>query len=170
MSVRIKHSKTDPFGLEMIIFMGRTDTPIFPVAALLSYLAVRGAWEGPLFHFVYSQPLTLSLLVTKVRQAFQTAEMHPQNYAGHSFRIGAATTAAACGVPVDIIKTLGRWRSQAYHLYIELPQDQLADINKKLVSSSTWFRPVGQLKSCTVAEVFRILCLWVYASVPLQQI
>ena len=135
-SVRIKQSKTDPFRLGVTIFLGRTDTPICPVAALLSYLAVRGAGEGPLFHFVDGQPLTRSRLVTEVRQALQKAGMQPENYAGHSFRIGAATTAAACGVPVDIIKTLGRWRSQAYQLYIKLPQDQLADISKKLASSS----------------------------------
>ena len=28
----------------------------------------------------------------------QEVVLHPENYAGHSFRIGAATTAAACGV------------------------------------------------------------------------
>ena len=61
--------------------------------------------------------------------------MQPENYAGHSFHIGAATTAAAGGVPVEVIKTLGRWKSQAYQLYIKLPSSQLADISKKLAST-----------------------------------
>ena len=54
------------------------------------------------------------------------AGFKPEDYAGHSFRIGAATMAAACGVPVDTIKTLGRWKTQAYQLYVRLPRKQLA--------------------------------------------
>ena len=53
-------------------------------------------------------------------------------YAGHSFRIGAATTAIAGGIPVDVIKTLGRWKSQAYQLYVRIPDTQLASISKSL--------------------------------------
>ena len=55
--------------------------------------------------------------------------MKAEDYAGHSFRIGAAMTAAACGVPAEVIKTLGRWKSQAYQLYVRLPTDQLIVVN-----------------------------------------
>ena len=36
----------------------------------------------------------------------------------HSFRIGAASTAAALGYNVEDIKWLGRWSSSTYHRYI----------------------------------------------------
>ena len=36
----------------------------------------------------------------------------------HSLQIGAATTAAAAGIPTHTIKQLGRWRSSAYRSYI----------------------------------------------------
>ena len=52
---------------------------------------------------------------------------------GHSFQIGAATTAAACGLPESLIKTLGRWESSAYMLYIRTPQSTLCAVAQKLV-------------------------------------
>ena len=49
---------------------------------------------------------------------FQQGGINQSNYASHSFRIGAATTAAAAGIPAWLIKTLGRWNSKAYLAYI----------------------------------------------------
>ena len=46
-------------------------------------------------------------------------------YAGHSFRIGTATTAAQCGIPNATIQLLGRWESTAYLLYVRMPWDKL---------------------------------------------
>lgn len=131
-SVRIKQSKTDPFRQGVSIFLGRTEAVICPVAALLAYLARRGSGDGPLFRFENGQPLTRSRLVIEVRKALQEAGLQPEIYSGHSFRIGAATTAAACGISAEVIKTLGRWRSQAYQLYVKLPRSQLSDISRKL--------------------------------------
>ena len=137
LSVRIKQSKTDPFRQGVTIFVGRTNTPLCPVTAVLAYLAVRGQGEGPLFRFSDGQPLTRQRLVLAVRRALAAAGYRSEDYAGHSFRIGAATTAAACGVPVDVIKALGRWKSQAYQLYVRLPRSQLAEISRTLAASST---------------------------------
>lgn len=51
-------------------------------------------------------------------------------YAGHSFRMEAATTAAECGLEGSLIKVLGRWKSEAYHLYIKTSRDKLAQVAK----------------------------------------
>ena len=135
-SIRIKQSKTDPFRQGVTIFLGRTDAVLCLVAALMSYLALRGPGGGPLFRFQGGVPLTRPRLVAAVRKALAAAGFAPKDFAGHSFRIGAATTAAACGVPVDIIKTLGRWKSEAYQLYVRLPKDQLAAISKTLSTAA----------------------------------
>ena len=131
-AVRIKQSKTDPFRLGVTIHLGRTDSVLCPVAALMAYLVVRGKGKGPLFRFEDGRPLTRPRLVTAVRDALKAAGFQPDLYSGHSFRIGAATTAAACGVPVDVIKALGRWKSEAYQLYVRLPSDELSQISRKL--------------------------------------
>ena len=49
--VTIKQSKTDPFRKGVNLFVGRTYSPVCPVAAVLDYLAVRGTEPGPLFRY-----------------------------------------------------------------------------------------------------------------------
>ena len=52
----------------MTIFLGRTDTQLCPVAALLAYLTIRGPGEGPLFYFNDGRALTRSRLVVELRK------------------------------------------------------------------------------------------------------
>ena len=51
------------------------------------------------------------------------------DFTTHSFRIGAALTAAMLDIPHYMIKALGRWSSDAYELYIRLPDERLAKIS-----------------------------------------
>jgi len=56
---------------------------------------IRGFDHGPLFQLQNSQPLTRQKLVDMLRTTLSMAGIDPTHYSGHSFRIGAATTAAA---------------------------------------------------------------------------
>ena len=40
-------SKTDPFRKGVDLFIGRTGTDLYPVAAVLNYLQARGTSQGP---------------------------------------------------------------------------------------------------------------------------
>ncbi len=75
--------------------------------ATVRYLAVRGATPGPLIP--PSQRPT-----RKVRAALVAARLDAQGYSGHSFRIGAASTAAAKGVKHAFIQIVGRWHYMRY--------------------------------------------------------
>ena len=132
MHLTLKASKTDPFRKGVTISLGRTEKPLCPVVALLAYLAARGSREGPLFQHSDGRPLTKAAFVDQVRKTLALAGVDERNYAGHSFKIGAATTAAAAGVDDSMIQTLGRWKSSAYLVYIRVPRERLAAISARL--------------------------------------
>lgn len=133
LAVRLKVTKTDPFGEGITIYLGKTAGPVCPVSALLQYLARRPPREGPLFIDHQGNPLTKASFTRRLRETLTRAGIDPSRYKGHSFRIGAATTAAACGISDSLIKTLGRWRSEAYQAYIRIPASDLASISTVLV-------------------------------------
>ena len=93
--VHIKASKTDPFRKGVHVFLGRTEYPLCPVTALLAYMVIRGRAPGPLFFMAHGAFLTF---VQEVRKALSIAGIDQAKYAGHSFRIGAASTASAAGI------------------------------------------------------------------------
>ena len=106
--------------------------PLCSVVAVLAYMAVRDRSPGPLFRWEDNRYLTRESFVRGVRKALEEAGYAGKDYAGHSFRIGAATTAARCGLQDSLIKTLGRWESSAYTLYIRTPPETLYKVAKSL--------------------------------------
>ena len=132
-AITLRGSKTDPFGVGCTLIIGRTNSSICPVTALLAYLAIRPPSPGPLFIHDDGSPLTRSGLVSAVCAALSGAGVDLTRYTGHSFRIGAATAAAQAGLPDSMIQTLGRWRSSAFQRYIRMPASTLLSISHTLV-------------------------------------
>ena len=93
--IRLQISKTDPFREGAIITLPRTEDDLCPVAALLSWLVYRGKSSGPLFLLQSGAPLTRTRLVTELRKVLSDLGLEAEHFSGHSFRKGAATTAAA---------------------------------------------------------------------------
>lgn len=135
--VFLKQSKTDPFRMGVPIFLGRSDGDLCPVAAILGYLVVRGSDDGPLFRFSDGRPLTRQRLVLQLQRVLAEVGVDSSRFSGHSFRIGAATTAAARGIEDSLIRTLGRWESEAYQRYIRLPRQKLAEVSAILGRASS---------------------------------
>ena len=99
---------------------------VCPVVAVLAYLAVRPQGPGPLFVYKGQSYLTREWLVAHLWKGLCEVGIDPSRYSGHSFRIGAATTAAQAGIEDATVKMLGRWELAAYQRYICTPRDQLA--------------------------------------------
>ena len=135
--IELRQSKTDPFRRGQSIHIYPTNSSTCPVRALTLFADKIG--PTPPQKLVFSagtcSPLTRPKFTEIIRYLLIQAGMCPSNYASHSFRIGAATTAAAAGLPTWLIKTLGRWSSDAYLTYIHCPNSVIASVPAALSSA-----------------------------------
>ena len=92
--------------------------PFCPVQAMLDYCKLRGTHAGPLFCHSDTSPITVGQFNTELHRCLSFCGLDTSRYKGHSFRIGAACHAAEKGFSDAQIRTLGRWKSDAFKLYI----------------------------------------------------
>ena len=103
--LHIKQSKTDPFRQGVEVFLGRSESAVCPVRAIVWYIGVRKLGPGPLFNpGVRSAPHKV-LSGCRTTRGTEGVGMDESLYNGHSFRIGAVTTAAQQGVEDSLIQT-----------------------------------------------------------------
>ena len=135
--LNIQASKTDPFRQGQTVTIGATSTSTYP-RALKTYLELLESTfsrpSSPLFVFKDRAYLTRSKLTTTLRNLLLAAGLNPDHYASHSFRIGAATSAAAAGLPDWQIQAMGRWSSNCYTRYIHTPHSTIVRTSQQLAA------------------------------------
>ena len=105
-----------------LVFLERAEgCTLCPVAYLQRYFSARGATPGPLFCFADGSPVKTSQFTQQLQQALNFCGLDSTKYKSHSFRIGAASLAAEKGLSDAQIRHLGRWKSDAFKLYIRQP-------------------------------------------------
>ena len=97
------------------------EQPVCLVSRLLEYLALRGCSPGPLFCWPDNTPVNREYFVRSLQEALQFCDLDHTRYKSHSFRIGAASWAAANGMSDAQIRLFGRWKSNAFLRYIRTP-------------------------------------------------
>ena len=135
MLVRLKVSKTDPFRKGQTVVIGRANSKLCPISAMLAYVESRTPFpnSGPLFTFQSGSFLTRGKFTSETRDLLSKGGLDSSEFAGHSFRIGAATTAASANLPPWLIKVLGRWSSDCFERYIKTPPSVLAQVPQTLI-------------------------------------
>eukprot|EP00731_Ephydatia_muelleri_P001231 Em0001g1231a len=130
--IHLRKSKCNQFGAGADILLGRTGCVLCPVAAILAYISQRGRSPGHFFLDGEGKTITKPRFITQLRGYLKSAGLPSDQFAGHSFRIGAATIAAQVSMEDSIIQTLGRWHSAAFLQYIHTPHDRLAALSVSL--------------------------------------
>ncbi|XP_053243402.1 uncharacterized protein LOC128413387 [Podarcis raffonei] len=117
--IRIRSSKTDQYGRGALVQLMATDSPgPCPVKDTRRFLSLRANSAGPLLIHADGLPLTRHQFTRVMRLALAACGIPAADFASHSFRIGAATTAMHLGLTTERIRDLGRWKSDAYKRYL----------------------------------------------------
>jgi len=139
MELNLPASKTDPFrkGIKLTIAASYdTGCPVQAMRALLDMDNHRPD-HAPLFCLgkFSQQAFTREHVVARLQELAIIAGLGQGNWNGHSFRRGAATWAAEVGISENEIQTLGRWRSDAYKVYIEFSRKERISLSKRFQRS-----------------------------------
>ena len=96
-----------------------------PVTALLrAFCLTRLPSDAPAFiSGPEGTPMSGVVFTKRLKEAVAQCGVDPRRYASHSFRRGSATWALACGVPGELVKSMGDWKSAVYLDYLDdLPE------------------------------------------------
>ena len=119
LTMHLKSSKTDPYCQCCSLLIAPSLHSVCAVRALRKYLSLRSvSGTSPLYVFHSGAYLTRAKVTSTLCTLLQRFSIPTELYASHSFRIGAATTAAEAGLPPWLIQTLVRWSSNCFTLYI----------------------------------------------------
>ena len=108
LQIYLKKSKGDQLGAGANVIVRMTGDELYPVSAVVSYLELRGDEKGAFFLDLDGRTVIKSWFVEQIWSILSRIGVPQHHYAGHSFRIGAATTAALAGVEDSTIQALGR--------------------------------------------------------------
>ncbi len=133
-NLKLHTSKTDPFrlGVDIPFYRNKSNTWC-PVLLMDKYLRqgrhVYGLsnfhMNDPLFVDEEGKPFNRTRFLCYLKQILCRLGYDENKYNGHSFRIGAASSAAAAGMEDHMIQTLGRWSSSCYTRYIRVERSAI---------------------------------------------
>jgi hypothetical protein len=104
------------------VWIPRQEAPLDPIHALHKhFLKNRLRLNDPIAAYYDDQgkllTLTRSKFVRRINAILRARGKEYPRITGHCFRIGGTTFYLISGVPPDMVKKFGRWRSQAFLEY-----------------------------------------------------
>ncbi len=128
--VTIKWSKTIQFGKRehVVPILATGGNDLCPVRAYREM--AQGQKEGgnhPVFTILTKgkrKIVTYRNYQNKIKQLITKIGLNPIQYSSHSFRRGGASHASSAGVPYEMIKLMGDWKSDSVQRYIQYSLEQ----------------------------------------------
>lgn len=118
----LNNFKTKRSAAPAVIYLEASEkSAMCPVTALCEYKSIFSHTSGPFFQFIGGTPVSYAYVSAQLSAAIQFCGLDATKYKNHSFRIGAATSAASLGFSENEIQSLGRWSSNAVKRYIRIP-------------------------------------------------
>ena len=116
---RLRKSKTDQAGKGVDVFLyALQGSGVCPVRVVGEFLAIRPGGGGPLLVHKDGSFVSKFQFIAVFRKCLRVAGFAERQFASHSFRIGAATEAARCGLDEAAVKRIGRWESKRFRSYV----------------------------------------------------
>ena len=121
--LNVRFSKTDQHSHGCIICIPTVfggDASLCPVRTASQYLSSSPPEHTHFLSHFDGSPLPRFQFSAVLRRALNFIGIQDPRYTSHSFRIGAATSAAMAGIPEHEIQRMGRWRSGVFRRYIRI--------------------------------------------------
>ena len=115
----LRQSKTDQTGKGKVVRVFPIEgSELCPVRVVQEFLEVRPKLSGSFLLHEDGTALSRYQFVTVFRRCLGALGLVAREFSAHSFRIGAATEAARCGLDEELVKRIGRWESKRFRLYV----------------------------------------------------
>lgn len=117
--LRLRRSKTDHQGKGVdVSLFALPGSRVCPVEAVREFPKIRTDGAGPFLRHEDGYYLSKFQFISIFRKCHKAAGLDRAGYTSHSFRIGAATEAARCGLDEAAVRRIGRWDLRRFRSYI----------------------------------------------------
>ena len=115
-----------------------SQSDLCPKFALFNMISVSpGHSQDHLFSYSTSkglQVITQSVFISFLRKVLSQAGFDASKFSGHSLRRGGASHAFSKGVPSELIKSHGDWKSESYLIYLDFTMEDRLLTTKLMLS------------------------------------
>ena len=120
-TLHLKDTKTKNFGDSMVVSFQKDGSACCPHEAMCRWLKFRNKKSKWLFCLEDGKPIKSSAVQKLLKDKLLSLNLCESLWiSGVSLRKGGALTMALCGVPDRVIQAYGRWKSNAYRVYIDM--------------------------------------------------
>ena len=142
----------------MTVTFGRDESVSCAIGNLWRWLKIRPKKSKWLFCHSNGSPIKAIWVQAILKEKLQAIGCSSDQFvSGISLRKGGALTLALCGVPDRVIQVFGRWKSDAYRVYVDMTEQEKKYWQSVVTDRLACGEPVVQV-SVDALEEMRLRC------------